>query len=55
MANGKTLYRVADQSAAPDLAPVPIMSKPKALRPLSSTPYSPAAKHPWRRTVALSR
>jgi transposase len=55
LANGKALYRVADQSAAPDLAPVPIISKPKALRPLSSTPYSPAAKHPWRRAVVGSR
>jgi transposase len=51
----KTLYRVAVHSAAADLAPVSIMSKPKAFTPPSSTPQPPAANHPWRRAVVGSR
>lgn len=55
LAEGNALYRVGDQSTAADLAPVPIIAKPKVLRSPSSTPHPPAANHPWRRTVVLSR
>jgi transposase len=55
VADGKTLYRVAFQSEAADLAPVPIISKPKPLTTARSTPQHPAANHPWRRSVLGSR
>lgn len=55
LAESKTLYRVAVHSEAPDLAPVPLIKKPKSLTPPSSTPYKPAPKHPWRQTLVLSR
>ena len=52
----KTVFRVdAAHSEAPDLAPVPSLKKPKVPPPPRSTPYKPAAKHPWRRTLVLSR
>lgn len=41
-----TLCVFADHSDAADLAPVSVMSKPKAFRSPSSTPQSPAANHP---------
>jgi hypothetical protein len=55
LADHKALYRVADHSTAADLAPVAIMSRPKAVRPPSSTPQPPAANHPWRRALVGSR
>jgi transposase len=55
LAESKTQYRVDSHSEAPDLAPVPIVRKPKAVPPASPTPYKPAAKHPWRQTLVLSR
>ena len=51
----KALYRIANHSEAADLAPVSIMSKPKAFRSPSSTAQPPAANHPWRRAVVGSR
>jgi transposase len=51
----KTLYRVALHYESPDLAPVPLIKTPSALTPPSPTPYKPAAKHPWRRALVLSR
>src|SRR6266851_73850 len=55
LADPKTFYRVADHSDAAALAPVSIMSKPKALRTPSSNPQSPARNHPWRRALVGSR
>lgn len=52
----KTLYRVGDHSTATDLAPVPRLPRPKAIRLPDSPPYSPAANHPWRgRAIVGSR
>jgi hypothetical protein len=55
LANCKTLYRVAVHSEATDLPPVAVISKPKAFRPPRSTAHQPAAAHPRRRSVVLSR
>lgn len=55
LTESKTVFRVDGYSEAPDLAPVPRIKKPKASAPSNPTPYKPAAKHPWRQTLVLSR
>lgn len=55
LAEPKTVYRVGEHSIAADLAPIPIMSKPKAIKLPSSSPRTPATNHPWRRSAVSSR